>query len=203
MIVCSDKKIIEVCVPRTGTNSRRDYLGGLDGFGLQPKASSHLTAAEISELIGEEEFRSHYTYSFRRNPLDFMVSWYEHSMKKARANDRPAPKKMQKGFNGWIRRINNIADSSPHLSNHIKYWQDESGEIIVDDILDFDDMKGEFLDVVARHGGDIAGDFKNKSRSPRSKPFMRYYNDTTAEIVRNRFALDAEILGIPDSWEGW
>ena len=154
-------------------------------------------------MIGEEEFRSHYTYSFRRNPLEFMVSWYEHSIRKADASDRDAPTKMRKGFTKWINRINDCSDVSPHLSNHIKYWQDEGGDIIVDDILEFDDMKGEFLDVVARHGGDIAGDFKHKARSLRSKPFMNYYNDTTAEIVRNRFALDAEIIGIPDSWEGW
>ena len=136
MIVCSDKKIIEVCVPRTGTNSRRAYFEGMDGFGLQPKTSSHLTAAEISELIGEEEFRSHYTYSFRRNPLEFMVSWYEHSIRKADASDRDAPTKMRKGFTKWINRINDCSDVSPHLSNHIKYWQDEGCLLYTSDAAD-------------------------------------------------------------------
>ena len=158
MIICQSKKVIEVSVPHTGSNSRREYLSQLEDFGLEPRTNPHLTASEVSELIGPDEYADYYTYSVRRNPLEYMVSWYEHSLKKAAKANRPVPSKMQKGFNKWIHRLGENPDNpvnAPHLSNHIKYWQDENGEVIVDNIILFEDRKSEFLDIVGGNGGDI------------------------------------------------
>ncbi len=206
MIFCQDKKIVEISVPHTGSNSRREYLSNLEDFGLQPRDNPHLVASEVSELIGPEEYAECYTYSVRRNPLEYMVSWYENSLKKAAKSNRPVPSKMQKGFNKWINRLGEDPDSpanAPHLSNHTKYWQNDNGEIIVDNIILFEDRKSEFLDIVGSHGGDITLTLKKKVKSLGHKRFMNYYNMSTAEIVRQRFALDVEILGIPPSWKGW
>ena len=140
----------------------------------------HITAFQMKSLLGLKLWQNYFTFAVVRNPWDRMVSWYHYLNSETE-------------FSKWI--------LSPDigLRKHIPlkrilrpqsdYITDNTGQIIVDKVIRFEQFRRDFKEVCAILDLRI-GSFPHVRKAIR-KPYKEYYNTTESiASVRNMFAKD-------------
>jgi len=154
---------------------------------------SHRTALEQIEKIGEETWNKKLTFTIVRNPWDKVVSHYHFRVKtnQTRLRDKPI------AFKEWVKRTYGRQDPSYYDSPkmfmpQIDWITDENDELLVDEILYFEDLDKEFNGIQKKLGMNAPLPHMKKSNHGH---YRQYYDKETLEIVRNWFRRDIERFG--------
>jgi len=80
MLICHERKLISISVPKTGSTSIHYALMAHLGMEFKFRDSDahlyHLNAVDISTILGAERFSDYFSFGVVRNPYDRMVSLY-------------------------------------------------------------------------------------------------------------------------------
>lgn len=146
----------------------------------------HLQASELMKVIGEENFRSYFSFAIVRNPWDWQVSLYNYSLK--------TPGHYQHEF------IKSLGSFTAYLdwrcTKEVRYQKDfiysQNGEQLVKYIGRYECLDDDFREICARIGISASLPRLNISRE---KPYQEYYTSETIELVHKAFMLDIETFG--------
>jgi hypothetical protein len=196
MLVSDSHKFIFIHIPRTAGMSLRSALepfadaANLDFSRMQwEKEYPHFTAAEISQIVGEERFRSFFKFAFVRNPWDRMVSRYFYLR---RFNSRPDEAINIRGyyppaslsFTEWLTGNNRHAVHPLDLRQQ-KEWLRPA----VDFIGRFEDLPAAIDRINSQLGLSIHLPHNNASEH---SDYRQYYDASTRDYVSRVFAADIE-----------
>lgn len=152
----------------------------------------HKTAEEVITEIGLERWNNSYNFTFVRNPWDKVVSHYFHRVKTNQTNMKKNPI----SFTDWV--IESYGENNPKYYDKPKMfmpqydWLIYRSKLVVNNIFRFENLKADYfeickiLKVVQRKL-----DHKNKSQRDH---FRLYYNNVTAEIIREWFLKDISLF---------
>ena len=152
----------------------------------------HYTAQKIKDSINNDMWESYFKFAVVRDPWSRAVSeynWY-----------------LQFGptitFQEWV-------ESLPHRLNinsaiHIlevghnieqyKYICDKKGNILVDHIIKFDNLKEEFNKLCQRKSWDIELIHTNKSKANKKVDWRSYYDEKSLELISKIYKTDIEMF---------
>ena len=155
--------------------------------------SDHKTALEKAEEIGHKAWNKKFTFTVIRNPWDKVVSQYYYRLK----TNQTDLQKNSIGFREWVIRA--YGDQDVHYYDipkmfmpQIDWITDENGNILVDEIIRFENLESEFNDVLEKLGKNVILPHVKKSNRGN---YREYYDAGTIEIVRNWFQRDIERFG--------
>lgn len=153
----------------------------------------HKTALEKIEEIGRKRWDEKLTFTIVRNPWDKVVSHYHYRVKTNQTNLRVNPI----GFKEWVKLTYGYQDAyyynNPKMFMPQTLWiSDENDEIIVDEIVHFENLESEFNKVLKRIGKNAPLTHVKKSKRGN---YREYYDSDSIEIIRNWFKRDIEIFG--------
>lgn len=175
---------VYIHINKTGGTSVENLLG---------VRLEHKTALEKLRELGENRWRSKFTFTVIRNPWDKVVSHYHYRVMTNRTGlgDRPIE------FGEWVRRSYRDRDPEYHdeprfFMPQIDWITDEDGRILIDFIARFETL-AEDLEVV-RQRLDLSRQLPHEKRSRRGD-YRDYYDDETRAIVGDAFATDIERFG--------
>lgn len=150
----------------------------------------HKTALEKIEKIGQKNWDRKLTFTVVRNPWDKVVSHYHYRVKKNKTDLRENPIE----FRDWVKRSYVSQDpfyyDKPKMfMPQINWIADKDGNVLVDEIVHFENLEGEFYDVLQKLGRKVT--LPHVKRSNRGN-YREYYDEETIEIIRNLFERDIE-----------
>ncbi len=198
-MILDEQKLIFIHIPKTGGTSFEfayNYIHpGFDQFinpflikNLTQETDAHIPAIVLKKSF-PEKFDSYYKFCIVRNPWDRLLSsylWIKRYQLKTNI-----------GFRDWI--ISGFKDTPEREMNifvnfnQLDWITDNSGNIIIDYIGQFDQIKQEFVKI------------NQKLKIPKQKlPYINasrhihysyYYDDETKDIVREMYQKDIEYFG--------
>jgi Sulfotransferase family len=200
-------KCIFVEVPKTGTTSIRSLIGSppvphLDiwqiAFNMQHYWTSYGGAANrlMSSLylllppkkrieIGKKTFDAYFKFGFVRNPWDRVVSLY------LRNEGLEMKEKMTfEEFVDWIKYSSSTCVIPGPHTNQLDWFVDPHGNVIVDFIGKFENMRSDWKIVADRLG--LPGELPHKRKNRDRKHYAEYYSEKTKQIIANKFKVDIE-----------
>lgn len=206
MVISHRKKYCFIAVPKTGTSSITKHLLHNDEGSIRNsmearedarKIREHTSAAAIMGMLGEDVWSDYFSFAFVRNPWSRVVSTY-HFYRSGRAAyqfrrfelKRPAAMinvilANTLSFKSWVR----IHPGKPCLD----YLISESGKILVNEVMKFEEMKDAYPAICNRLDLPHASlSFENQSEH---KPYTSYYDEATKEVVARRYRKDIEAFG--------
>lgn len=195
--------------PKTGSSSARRFLDPYSDVipvknychrTVENPFYPHITPAETERIFRDLDwdFYGYSRFTFVRNPWARLVSLYDH-IRSAGGMDRSfdqwllsvEPCGIGGGGEDWQRWRKYGAYSIKH------YISDDSGRVLVDDVLRLEDVEFAFKPFLDRLGLPGVGSRKlghyNKGKS--SDRYVQYYSDETAAHVANLYRYDIEEYG--------
>ena len=153
----------------------------------------HKTALEKIEELGRDRWDKRLTFTAVRNPWDKVVSHYHYrvttNQTELGTNTIPFPE--------WVKRTYGEQDPF-YLDQHkmfmpqVDWISDENGEIIVDEIVHFENLAPEFNAVMQKLGKKVTLPHVNKTNR---KSYQDYYDDESIEVIRQWFQRDIDTFG--------
>lgn len=152
----------------------------------------HKTAQGVIDKIGRDKWDDKFTFTVIRNPWDRAVSHYHYRVQTntTTLGDNPI------GFKEWVKRTYRDQDplyyENPRMFlPQIEWITDKEGNILVDEIVRFENLNEEF--------GNIAKILGKNVRLPHVKASDRgnykdYYDEETIQIIEDWFKRDIEIF---------
>jgi hypothetical protein len=199
-VIVPEQKLIFVHIQKTGgTWVTRS-------FGRPPSlAEKHFLAIDLRRLYGEDAWRSHFKFSFVRNPWDRLVSWWSMIdgnraalVSGARLNEFQVM--VLSGaltFREFLLQCDRevIESEGPKwiFRNQLEYLSDESGTLMVDFVGRFEHLAsdfGEAMRLAQAHPPVVIPVHRN----PRSD-YRTFYDDALAELVAVKYQADIEAFG--------
>ena len=153
----------------------------------------HKTALEKIEELGRASWDKKLTFTVVRNPWDKVVSHYHYRRKTNKTDLRDKPVE----FSEWVKRAYGQQDAFyydiPKMFMPQMDWiTDESGKILVDEIIHFENLAAEFDSVRRKLGKNVTLPHVKKSNRGN---YQEYYDQEAKEIVRNWFEPDITRFG--------
>jgi len=150
----------------------------------------HKTALEKIEEVGWDSWNQKLTFTIVRNPWDKVVSHYHYRVKTNQTN--LGDKHIE--FKEWVKRTYGSKDDfyydNPKMfMPQIDWIVNKNGSILVDEIVHFENLNGEFGMVQKKLG--INKPLPHVKKSNRGN-YRDYYDTVTIEIVRKWFERDIE-----------
>ncbi|MEA1989603.1 MAG: sulfotransferase family 2 domain-containing protein, partial [Pseudomonadota bacterium] len=140
--------------------------------------------------IGIDKWNSKLKFAIVRNPWDKVVSHYHYRVKtnQTQLRDKPIP------FKEWVKLT--YGEQVPFYFNHpemfipqLDWITDKEGNIIVDEVIRFENLEQEFHDVMKKLSLNL---YLPHVNSTKRGSYRDYYDEETAEIVRSWFMRDIE-----------
>ena len=152
----------------------------------------HKTAREKIAEIGRESWNKKLSFTVVRNPFDKVVSHYHYRIKtnQTQLGDKPI------GFTEWVELA--YKDKNPAYHDKPKMFMpqtewinDENGAVVVNEIIYFENLTGDFNNVLQKIGKNTSLPHVKKSNH---KNYKQYYDQATIDIVAAHFAQDLEMF---------
>jgi len=184
-----NNKCIFVPIPKTGTTSIAKFIS-------KPGPNCHPDILEIKQLMSEEKFDSYFKFAFVRNPWDRAVSIF--------LNRHPSTGKgpwchKHRKFSDFVKAYKNASDYCKWPSakkNQLDWLTDENGNMLVDFIGKFENLRGDFAVIIEKLGFGTELKLPHlKRRKTERKHYTEYYDDETRKIIAKTFAKDIEYFG--------
>lgn len=209
MIISPTYRFIFVAIPKTGSTAVERTLASVLPAGEiystwgahlpKEKRLKHLKAAEIRERIGQKEFSTYEKFATVRHPYSLAVSWYKYLMGITKfytsrglpvnhpwndISDTPS-------FDAFIAR------TDKWIVHQYKYICDENSNVLVNNILTFDNLNDEFSRFTRKVGiSSCRLKRENVSMHTPHEDDMSYYkSDKAKAIVQRALKRDFEIFG--------
>jgi hypothetical protein len=205
MIISHRHRFIFAAVPKTGTHSvrqaLREQLGeeDIEQVGLfvnkrfpWPELAAtqhgHLPLRQVRPFLGEEAFGGYFKFAFVRNPFDRFVSYCAFML---RGGDV-----FQQRPRDVMRHFLFVEPPEGHIlfQPQAALLTDEDGKTLLTDMIGrVEDMQGSYDAICARAG--IASRPLDRVNGTQHGDYRRYYDQTLADAVAARYALDLDLFG--------
>ncbi|WP_100642235.1 sulfotransferase family 2 domain-containing protein [Alteromonas facilis] len=174
---------------------------------LGPPRLAHLTAKEYTEYgyISMQKFMSMHKFTVVRNPWDRLVSEftyqkYSFSFRNFLLKNFPKP-----GSDDYINHHGHYR----HIMPQIEFLTNLDGEICVDSVIKFENIKADFAEVSkAITGQELTLPYRNKTQAPSGlsklknrlfkkperKHYSTYYDDECIAFVAELYAAEIELF---------
>ena len=84
MIISHKYKFIYIRIPKTGSTSVEQFLISIDPDCIRSDETTppygHHTASQLKRIVGDEVWSEYFTFTFVRNPYDWIASQYSYNM---------------------------------------------------------------------------------------------------------------------------
>jgi hypothetical protein len=201
---------IFVHIPKTGGTSVETALGMFHDWKIENRAAlfgliqspdlrqkgflshflQHLTWPQLRELL-PPECRGYFTFSVVRNPWERMVSTYANKDPDMLMHARAQGLELEGlSFEEFLEKTENFQHI--HLLPQHEFIYDQQGTPLVDFIGRFERLAEDFQRICARLGVDGGLPHRNPSRH---RPYRDYYDNTTQDMVAQRYRRDIALLG--------
>ena len=180
-----DGKYIFIHINKTGGTSIDKALG------LRKR---HLSAKEIIDWIGYDEYSAAFKFAVVRNPWSKVVSHYNFRIK----NEEEALKERPIDFKDWVIKTYGPEKDLFYYNNPLMFqpqvdWlKNHHEEVDVDEILRFENLNDEFERIREKLGGKKGLPHVNKTARTH---FRTLYDDETKIIVGEWFREDISRFG--------
>ncbi len=166
----------------------------------------HKTALYKIEKLGREVWDKRITFTVVRNPWDKVVSQYHYDsgirrhkiMKRPHSVDTKRAPLINKPveFNEWVQLTYGRQDPTYYVrpkffAPQIDWISDKQGNILVKDILFFENLNEDFKKLADKIGRNISLPHVNKSSRGE---YRKYYTDETSIIIQKWFKRDIEVF---------
>lgn len=210
MIISHRHRFIFAAVPKTGTHALRqalrEHLGqeDMEQVGLfvnkhfpWPELAriqhGHLPLRQVRPFVGEEAFTSFFKFAFVRNPFDRFISYCAFMMRGGSMFEEQ-PQRVMRHFL-FVDPPEGHILFQPQASLLV----DEDGKtLLADQVGHVEDMQASYDRICAMIG--IAPRLLDRVNESRHGDYRHYYDQTLADAVAQRYALDLQIFGY--SFEG-
>ena len=156
--------------------------------------TEHKTALEMIEETGIEYWERKFTFTIVRNPWDKVVSHYHYRVR----TNQTGLLEARIEFTDWVKRTYGNQDGfyydKPKMfMPQLKWISDTEENVLVDEILCFENLPEEFNKVLGKIGKKNVT-LPHVKKSDRNK-YQYYYDKETIEIVRAWFEMDIKTFG--------
>jgi hypothetical protein len=201
-VLISDRySFVFIHIQKTAGSSLRQALLSVDPEAWE-LGGKHAGIRESTDL--PEDYR---VFTFVRNPWERLVSWYE--MVLAKGKNRTVHKIKSKFYRMVLERAPTFDDFIFHctdeiqergmiksiLRNQIEYLVDLDGNLCTDFIGRFENLAEDTRIILAEFGIYFLPPVPHIKQSRNYGDWREYYNNTTRQIVAERFARDIEVFG--------
>lgn len=160
-------------------------------LGLNRKA--HLTVREVIDQVGNDIWKSSYTFAFVRNPWSKVASHYRYRVKtnQSKLQDRPIP------FEEWVRITYGenkdfyYYDVPKMFQPQVEWMKNHHGEIDIDFIGKFENLPRDFEIITHKIG--LKTELLHLNHTE-SNHYRDYYCQETIDIVGSWFEEDVELF---------
>lgn len=158
-------------------------------LGLQ---KAHLTAVELRDITGAEDWQRRFTFSVVRNPFERAVSIYFYRVRTGQSGlgDRHL------NVNQWIERV--WAAQDPDYVGNAKLvapafeWLSDEDGLIVDEVLKLEQIAQDWDRVAQRLGVDVRPGLVNANSHP---PYRDLLEPAARKTIETAFAADLDQFG--------
>ena len=206
-MICRQRKIIFIHIPKTGGTSIEDIIWGTNRKQRSPEqlwmgivgpgrnkyqtgGLQHLLAAQVRREVGADLFGACFKFAVVRNPWDKAVSQYVY-MKQRRDLRRRIGINRFSSFKTYLSRL--------HRFDHVQWmpqWRfllDENGEMLMDFIGRFEDFEADVRNALAQVN--IPCNTLPHEKKGKRDHYARYYDQESREMVAHIYAKDIELFG--------
>ena len=147
----------------------------------------HITAEELSNLLGKNEFNSYFSFAVVRNPWEWLVSVYNYTLKNPR-----------NGSHQFIKSLGGFDQYLQWLSNHeVDFFQKkfifhQNGEQLVDYIARYEKLDEDFQQICSKLN--LTAELPHLNLY-RTQDYRDYYDHSNRELVHQIFKDDIETFG--------
>jgi len=224
MIISPAEKYLFIRIPKTAGTAvtaallkckGQGFCSIRDGDGIDHEILTHSGALQMQGILGND-YRKFFRFSVVRNPWDRMVSLYHFKLHSAQQrlsgkrkckpgltledDNREVITMSTLGFKRWFLEgdceVDMFGESLTRLPQ-LCWLTDESGQIIVDKVIRFEELEKGFDEIKAR----VTANFDVPKGTPSLRaPWQLYYDQESFECLQTRFASDIELLGYQTSW---
>jgi hypothetical protein len=138
------------------------------------------------ELIGEDRYRSFFSFVVVRNPWDWLASMYTY-MRKDKNHYQHKLAMNFKSFDDYI--LWRCSEDTPFQTD---FFLSADNERLVDHVAKYERLNDEFDYICSKIG--IPKVSLPKLNVSKKKPYHEYYNSKTIELVRKTYKKDIELL---------
>lgn len=202
MIVAENPKFIFVHVYKTGGTSIKRSLRR---YAMQPGQEfanfffkrlgirqfgptyypDHFSASDLIEQIGQQKFKSYFSFGFVRNPWSWEVSTYKYILKNRKHPDH----QRVSSFHDFREYLHWRCDGRFQLQQDFLY---HDGKQVVDFVGRFEHLERDFQEICLRLNLSHRLPALNQSGG---RGFRRYYTSDLIEMVRSTYRPDIEEFG--------
>lgn len=157
----------------------------------------YMTAAMTKEFLGDEVWNDNFKFAIVRNPWDKMVSMYNYRRKIGFIKDSVT-------FDYFIRNLDSFAKgnseseitrNSIRTGNQLDYCADSDGNIILDHIGMFENLKKEWKYICNKIGCRATLPHVKAAKAKGKPHYSKSYSDDSIEVIARRFSKDIEHFG--------
>jgi hypothetical protein len=146
----------------------------------------HMTARQVRSVVGREVWDSYFKFAVERNPWDRQVSNYFH---------RESRHASKREFEHYL--TSPIYRGLHHV--RLNNWRiyTINNEIAVDAMIRYENLHGEYLDVLQQIGLTDAAALPRRraDHRPEGARYRRYYSDRTVRLIARWYAREIEAFG--------
>tara|TARA_S200000501_G_scaffold332206_1_gene334787 strand:- start:12689 stop:13339 length:651 start_codon:yes stop_codon:yes gene_type:complete len=157
--------------PRPKVHTPKNFKRGF----FQKNFREHMPASEIKEYIGGKIFDEYFKFCIEREPVDKCLSFY--NMKKSRSEKFGY---LFKRSNNGFRRNMSFEDCmyKKIIPNDVEKYTSSEGELLVDEILKYEELPYNIIDISQRLGFNFSLKSKEKVGN--------YEKDFVSESLREK-----------------
>jgi len=202
------KQFIFIQIPKTGCTSIQQLLAKTGGRSIQGADNwnspyfKHITYRELQDQLPGETIDQYYSFTFVRNPYDWLVSNYEY------CRGVHVPYMKRHGYKSWEefgKRKDDVVLKHLGFKDWLKWYVDnlygtqyemivnDNDEIGVDYVGKLENIQQDYEHICEQL--DISKQTVPHVNKTDHDNYSEYYDDESREIVQHNYKQDFELLG--------